>query len=273
MSRHAEQDYVLGTNDEELSRLGLQHSVWRPTALACWQRAGITVGARVLDVGAGPGFATLDLAEMVGPTGEVVAVERSGRFVQAGRAACKGRGMTHVRFHELDLMTEALPVTGFDVAWIRWVASFVSSPAMLVSKIAAAIRPGGAAAFHEYADYATWRISPRSRLFEDFVQQVMESWRATGGEPDIALALPALLVERGFHIRSSTPCVFCVRPQDHAWHWPAAFLDINLNRLLELRRVDEAWATAVRDAFAEAESNPHTLMITPMVLEIIAERR
>jgi hypothetical protein len=49
-----DRDYVLGTHNEELARLGLQHRVWRPVVLDCWQRAGITVGKRVLDVGRGP---------------------------------------------------------------------------------------------------------------------------------------------------------------------------------------------------------------------------
>jgi len=45
-----DRDYVLGTHDEELARLGLQHRVWCPVVLDCWQRAGLTVGKRVLDV-------------------------------------------------------------------------------------------------------------------------------------------------------------------------------------------------------------------------------
>ena len=80
-----DRDYVLGTHNEELARLGLQHRVWRPVVLDCWQRAGITVGKRVLDVGAGPGYAAVDLAEIVGPTGEVVALERSENFIRAMR--------------------------------------------------------------------------------------------------------------------------------------------------------------------------------------------
>jgi SAM-dependent methyltransferase len=266
------QDYVLGTNEEELRRLGLQHSVWRPAALACWQQAGITVGSRVLDIGAGPGYATVDLAELVGSTGEVVAVERSARFVQAGRAACQARGLAQVRFYELDLMTDSLPVTGFDAAWVRWVACFLSSPASLLTRLAKSVRPGGLVIFHEYADYATWRVAPRSELVEEFVKRVMESWRAAGGEPDIALTLPSLMAESGFRVRSATPRIFCVRPCDHVWRWPAAFLDSNLNRLLELRRVDQDWVAAVRREFAALEANPNTLMLTPMLLELIAER-
>jgi len=94
-----DRDYVLGTHDEELARLGLQHRVWRPVVLDCWQRAGVTVGKRVLDVGAGPGYATVDLAEIVGPTGEVVALERSRNFIDAMEATCRARSLTNVKIH------------------------------------------------------------------------------------------------------------------------------------------------------------------------------
>lgn len=272
MPDHDERDYVLGTNEEELQRLGLQNQIWRPIVLDCWQRAGIGVGSRVIDLGSGPGYAAMDLAEIVESSGEVVAIERSARFVQAGIAACQARGYNHVRFYELDLMDDPLPVSGFDAAWIRWVASFVSSPETLVAKLKMALRQGGVAIFHEYIDYAAWRLAPRSKNFEEFVQHVMESWRAMGGEPNVAQILPSLLLQHGFQILSITPHVFCCRPQDNMWRWPSSFIDSNVTRLLELGRVTEEWADSVRQDLAIAESNPNTIMITPMVLEIIAER-
>jgi SAM-dependent methyltransferase len=156
----AERSYFLGTHDEELERLGIQHRVWKPTVLECWRRAGIGPGSKVLDVGAGPGFAAADLAEIVGPGGRVVAVERSSRFVEAGRRMLAGRGHANVEYHELDLMTDPLPAGGMDASWCRWVACFVSSPALLLDKLAAVIRPGGVAIFHEYIHYDTLRIRP-----------------------------------------------------------------------------------------------------------------
>src|SRR5437764_1585088 len=146
-----ESDYILGTDDEELARLGLQHRVWRPVVLDCWRRAGITVGKRVLDVGAGPGYAAIDLAEIVGPDGEVVAVERSGKFVGAMKEACRARALRHVRFYQVDLMSDEMPAGKFDFSWCRWVLCFVSDPGRLVSKIAGNLRAGGVAVFHEYA--------------------------------------------------------------------------------------------------------------------------
>jgi SAM-dependent methyltransferase len=267
----ADRDYLLGTHDPELERLGLQHRVWRAAALAAWERAGITVGSRVLDVGAGPGFATLDLAEVVGPTGEVVAVERSARFAHTAATAARARGFGHVRIHELDLMTDALPTQGMDAAWCRWVACFVASPRALVDRLAAALRPGGVAVFHEYVDYAAWQTCPPTPMHAEFVREVMASWRAAGGEPDIAPALIGHLTDAGFTIREAVPRVTCVRPRDHAWQWPASFLEVYPDRLVELGRVDAAWADRVRREF-RAAADSRTLMVTPVVLEIIAER-
>lgn len=268
----AERDYVLGTHDEEVHRLGLQHRVWRPTVLDCWQRCGIGAGSRVLDVGAGPGYATLDLAEIVGPAGRVAAVERSGRFAGFGRAACAARGLAQAEFHELDLMTDPLPPGSFDASWCRWVAAFVSSPELLVQKLAAALRPGGLAIFHEYGDYQTWRFAPRRAPHEEFVQQVMRTWRASGGEPDVAPALLPLLARHGFRVREAVPRVFCVRPRDPMWRWPAAFVEIGIDRLVALGAADPAWAAAAKRDFAAAEADPETRMLTPLVLEIVAER-
>src|SRR4029450_2771369 len=143
----AERDYVLGTHEEELARLGLQHRVWRPVALDCWQRAGITVGKRVLDVGAGPGHAAIDLAEIVGPTGEVVAPERSQNFVRAMQTTCRARSLANVRIQEVDLMKGELPKGDYDFAWCRWVASFVNDQSLLISKIAGVMSNGSVAIF------------------------------------------------------------------------------------------------------------------------------
>ena len=77
MTAQKERDYVLGTHDDEIVRLGLQHRVWRARTHDAWRRAGFTIGQTLLDVGCGPGYASLDLAELVGPTGRVVAIDRS----------------------------------------------------------------------------------------------------------------------------------------------------------------------------------------------------
>jgi SAM-dependent methyltransferase len=267
-----EGDYILGTHEEELRRLGLQHRVWRPVVLRCWQRAGINVGHRVLDVGAGPGYATADLAEIVGPSGSVAAAERSAAFLSAIRQTCELRHLTNVSVHEIDLMRDELPGGGYDFAWCRWVACFVPDPPMLMRKIVSALRPGGRAVFHEYGHYQTWQFSPRLPGQEKFVDHVMESWRETGSKADIGLDLPPLLVESGCRILHIVPHIFCVTPRDYMWQWPATFMQTGPARLQELGRFDQAFTDQLLSEFAAAEANPNTIMVTPLVLEIVAEK-
>ncbi len=267
-----ERDYVLGTHDDELARLGLQHQVWRPVVLNCWQKAGITIGSRVLDVGAGPGYATTDLAEIVGPTGEVVAVERSSNFVRALEEKCRTRALGNVQIHERDLMTDQWPGEGYDFSWCRWVASFVSDPALLIRKLAGVMRPGGVSIFHEYGHYLTWRFIPRLPSQERFAEEVKASWKATGGKADIGMDLPTLLLAQGFALRSVQPRIYCVRPTDHMWQWPGTFVPIGLARLQELGRIDSEFADQVRKDVAAASQNPDALMVTPLVMEIVAEK-
>ena len=267
-----DRDYVLGTHDEELARLGLQHRVWLPVVLDCWHRAGVTVGKRVLDVGAGPGYATVDLAEIVGPTGEVIALERSQNFVRAMEEACRARSLTNVKIHEIDLMTDDLPAVDYDFAWCRWVVSFVNDPALLIRKLARVMPKRSLSIFHEYGHYETWRFLPRLPMQERFREHVIATWRESGGEPDGAAGLSELLADNGFAIRSARPHVFCLRPRDYMWQWPATFIEIYLPRLIQMGRIDQSFADQVRAALANAEKNPNALMITPLVLEIIAEK-
>ena len=267
-----ERDYLLGTHEEELARLGLQHRVWRAVVLECWQKAGITLGKRVLDLGAGPGYAAVDLAEIVGPSGEVVALERSSNFVKAMQEMCRARQLTNVKIHELDLMTDDLPKGVYDFSWCRWVASFVNDPARLIRKLGGVMPKGSVAIFHEYGHYETWRFFPRVPHQEKFREHVIATWRESGGEPDGAASLPALLSENGFVLRSATPHIFCLRPNDHMWQWPASFIDVYLPRLQEMGRIDRSFADELRRDLAGATANPNAFMLTPLVLEIMADK-
>jgi len=63
-----------------------------------------------------------------------------------------------------------------------------------------------------------------------------------------------------------------VGPGDYMWQWPATFIEIYLPRLIEMGRIDQKFADKVRADLTSAEKNPNALMITPLVLEIVAEK-
>jgi SAM-dependent methyltransferase len=270
-----DRDYVLGTHDDEIERLGLQHRVWRPRAFAAWQRAGFTAGQTLVDVGAGPGYATLDLAELTGPRGRVLAIERSRHFLDALHAAAGARGLSNIAAIEADLDTDLeknlLPDAAADGAWVRWVFAFVKQPREVLRRVRRLLRPGAALVVHEYFDYRTWRLVPRSGVFENFVSAVMASWRANGGEPDIALDLTTWMSECGLTIRELRTHVDVITPSDLLWQWPKSFIATGTERMTELGYLTSEEAAAVRETFARSEADPRTRLVTPAVLEIVAE--
>lgn len=268
----ADKDYILGTHDAEIDRLGLQHRVWRPRMLDAWRRAGIRLGQTVIDLGCGPGFATIDLAEIVGSGGRVIGLERSERFLEYVRHTYSQRSLSNVELCEVDLDQSGIDYCDVDAIWCRWLLSFTTQPAKIVDGIASSLRSGGVAIFHEYLDYGAWQLGPREASFETFVDAVKHSWRASGGEPDIGLQLPQMLNAAGMEILHMQPLIDVVGPKSFVWEWPEAFTRINLNRLLELGFVDAQQAAAALSALEKAKQRPESIMVTPCVLEVIARK-
>jgi SAM-dependent methyltransferase len=265
----SEGDYVLGTRDDEVERLGRQHRVWRPRVLDAWCRAGIANGQTVLDVGAGPGFATLDLAEIVGPRGKAIALERSPHFLSVLRARADRAGLCNVEARRQDVAEGGFGESFADACWCRWLLSFVTNPKAVVGAIAEALKPGGVAVFHEYGDYGVWRTMPSNPALDRFRTLVMQSWRDAGGEPDIAPLLPAWLSEEGMEIVEIRPLIEIVPRSSFVWQWPASFMASGAKRLAELGYVDEEEAARLARAL---EADPDAWMVTPLVVEIIARR-
>jgi SAM-dependent methyltransferase len=238
--------------------------------LDAWRRAGIAEGHVVIDVGAGPGYASVDLAEVVGPSGRVIALERSRRFLDALADQAGSLGLGNIEAREQDVCDDAFGEALADAAWCRWVLSFVADPARTIGHIARALRPGGVAVFHEYADYGAWQMMPPSPEVDRFRSLVMQSWRDAGGEPNIGLHVPGWIEAEGMEIVEVRPLIEIVGRGDDLWRWPAAFIATNAKRLAELGYVDSE--EAGRLALALDNAAPGSRMVTPLVVEITARR-
>jgi SAM-dependent methyltransferase len=268
-----ESEYVLGASEAEIARLGLQHRAWRTRAMEVWRWAGIKPGHTVIDVGCGPGYASKDLAEMVGPHGRVVAIDKSARFLDVLRGGAAARTGGELLTHCVDLEAGEFPEVNADRVWCRWVLSFVKNPNEVLARMAAALRPGGAIVMHEYFDYSTWRTMPPCPEVDRFVSAVMTSWRASGGEPDIALGLPRGLERLGMELARVRPMVEVTQPGEALWAWLREFIRLGRQRLVELGFVSAAEAESIWREFARWEAEPGARMVTPAVLEIVALRR
>ena len=75
--------------------------------------AGVTIGSRVLDVGAGAGDSTLTAARRVGPTGHVLATDISSSMLEIAAASARHEGLNNLTTRvadaqRLDLESDAV---------------------------------------------------------------------------------------------------------------------------------------------------------------------
>ncbi len=266
-----QKDYVLGTQDEELNRLGFQHQIWRGQAYRIWERARFVPGMHLLDVGCGPGFATADLSALVGARGRVSAVDASEKFVDFVRA----RNLPNVEASVADVheLGSKLPANTADGAYCRWVLCFVANPQRVIDGVARALKPGARFAIQDYYNYTAIKLAPKSEVFNRVIRAVDASWRQHGGDPDIGCQFPMLLDRAGFDVESIEPIVRIGQPDSSLWQWPTTFFAIFVPTLVqtgfltidEQREFEQEWHARSND--------PNAFFSSPPMVDVVAVKR
>jgi len=143
--------YVLGATRREHERLIRQSRIFNPFTERLFRSAGISPGRRVLDIGSGVGDVAMLVAELVGPTGEVVGVERDANTLVAARSRVAEAQLRNVSFVETDVSRVASELNGkpFDAVVGRLILFFVPDPGAVLRSLAKLVRPGGIIAIQE----------------------------------------------------------------------------------------------------------------------------
>ena len=105
------------------------------------QRAGITAGDRVLDVGCGTGRQACDLVEEY--DARVLGITTSGAGVAAATELAASRGLDGARFEQRDGTDNGLPDGSFDVVWALESSHLMRDRKALLSEAARVLAPGG----------------------------------------------------------------------------------------------------------------------------------
>lgn len=99
--------------------------------------------SRVLDIAAGAGDQTLDIASRVGPGGHVVATDISSEILEYAKANVRNAGHSNVEFVVADGESLDLPHASFDAALCRLGLMLFPHPARALKEIYDVLRPNG----------------------------------------------------------------------------------------------------------------------------------
>ena len=135
---------VAGLFDQLAPRYDQGPVPWfRPIAARLVELLAPRPGEVALDVGAGRGAATFPLAEAVGTSGRVTAVDISAVMCDLLRAAVAATGVEHVEVLAGEAGPETLGDARFDVVAASLVLFFDPDPATTLANWIGLVRPGG----------------------------------------------------------------------------------------------------------------------------------
>src|SRR5690348_11012607 len=143
-------DYPLGHTDAEHERLIRQAAHVAGITERFFREAGIGRGQRVLDLGSGVGDVAMLLAQIVGPSGEVLGIERDASSIARAKARVAEAGLRNVSFTQTDV-NQIVSEKQFDAAVGRFILMFLPlpDPVSVLRSVVQLVRPGGVLAFQE----------------------------------------------------------------------------------------------------------------------------
>jgi len=189
-------EYALGSTDAEHGRLMRQAAGLAPLTERLFREAGIGPGQRVLDLGSGVGDVAMLAARLVGPSGEVVGIERDTRSITLVRARVAEAGLQNVKFLQVDA-AEVESGEKFDALVGRLILQFLPEPGVRVRALAKLVRPGGIVAFQEPYWPATFSACAQVPLWKAAASIIYEAFSKAGVSTDMGLKLPGIFQQAG----------------------------------------------------------------------------
>jgi ubiquinone/menaquinone biosynthesis C-methylase UbiE len=137
----SETTYVLGHSPAEIQRLKNQADMLRPITERLLRNAGIGAGMRVLDLGCGAGDVTMLAAELVGPAGSILGIDRSREVLDIARERAEEAGLRQISFVRASV-EEFSADDPFDLVIGRYILVHQPEPVEVLRNAARLVRQG-----------------------------------------------------------------------------------------------------------------------------------
>jgi SAM-dependent methyltransferase len=186
---------ALGHSQQELHRLSRPSQALEPFTRQLFQQAGIIPGMRVLDVGCGAGDVAFLVADLVGPSGEVVGTERFVSALQWALSRAQFRCLSNTRFLEGDA-SELTFDEPFDAIVGHLNLMYHPDPVGILRKLQQHLCPSGLTIFQEL-DITSCGSQPPAPTFDQAVSLIRQTLLATGARVQLGLELQQVYLEAG----------------------------------------------------------------------------
>jgi ubiquinone/menaquinone biosynthesis C-methylase UbiE len=175
----------------------LQARILRPYTEGFFRTAGLRPGMRVLDLGAGMGDVSLLAADIVGPRGRVLGIDRDNAALDRARQRAIHHGCSSwVSFQtaSFDAFTTA---DQFDALVGRYVLLYQPDPAATIRAMLQYVKPGGIIVFHDFDFPDPTPSYPPCALYDQACALIGEAFVASGAPTNCGRRLGKTYADAG----------------------------------------------------------------------------
>lgn len=192
--------YLLTLSDDEVARYRLMADQARTDEADLWRMAGIVAGAKVADVGCGPGALLPVWAEAVAPAGQVSAVDADATAVATAGALIAAHGLQRVTVRQGRADRTGLTPGEFDVVMMRHVlAHNGGAEDAIVAHLAGLLRPGGCLYLVD-VDATAGRLVPEDADIADLMDRYTGFHTSVGNDMRAGLQLARRMERAGLSV-------------------------------------------------------------------------
>jgi 2-polyprenyl-3-methyl-5-hydroxy-6-metoxy-1,4-benzoquinol methylase len=218
----AQNTYSLATGaGDPAARLHLLDEIYGASTRQMMLEAGLKPGMRVADMACGVGTVACWIAEQVGPTGKVVAVDISSAQLDVARGTWKTcHDLPEIDFVEASAYATGMPSESFDIVHARLLLCHLDQPDKALREFHRLLKPGGVVVCHELHVSGIVTCPPCSH-HKRSIEIANARAASLGVSYDFGLKLPLALIDAGFRapvVRMETP-IYLSGPRKSLWEW------------------------------------------------------
>lgn len=220
----------------------LRSHSWRTVEnSAAYIKSYLVPGARVLDVGCGPGTITLDIAARVAPA-MVVGVDASAEVIETATALAAERDINNVEFVVGNAYELEYERGSFDIVHAHQVLQHVSNPVGMLRELRRVRAANGIVAARD-VDYGACFWYPASEGLDRWLEVVRGVYQSNDTEPDAGRRLKSWAEEAGFAEVKSMASIWTFNTEEDRHWWGSMWETRILQSALAVGAIDAGVAS------------------------------